>query len=134
MYIQENSGSTLPFTVPRGYSGSAFQEQQAPPPPTEEESAPTVTAHTDTVEAPTDSAGSAAATDSAGSAAAADSPVSALGRLPFLSSLLPPPRKRGERTEAGLSEWALLAVILFLLTDSGENDLLPLLLILLLWK
>ena len=125
MYIQENSGSTLPFTVPRGYSGSAFQEQQAPPPPTEEESAPTVTAHTDTVEAPT---------DSAGSAAAADSPVSALGRLPFLSSLLPPPRKRGERTEAGLSEWALLAVILFLLTDSGENDLLPLLLILLLWK
>ena len=53
-------------------------------------------------------------------------------KLPFLSSLLPPPRKkRGEKE--GLPEWALLGILLLLLFEGGENDLLPFLFILLLW-
>ncbi len=123
MYIQENGGAALPFTVPKGYSGNAFQEPpptppvtEASPPPEAERTAPP------TVEE--------AAPASAGEAPP-DTPVSALGRLPFLSSLLPPPRKK--REGGGLPEWALVALIFFVLNDSREGDLLPILLLLLLW-
>ena len=122
MYIQENGGAALPFTVPRGYSGNAFQEPpptppvtEAPPPPPGAEVSPPP---------------EAAAPASVGEAPP-DTPVSALGRLPFLSSLLPPPRKK--REGGGLPEWALVALIFFVLNDSREGDLLPILLLLLLW-
>ena len=126
MYIQENGGAALPFTVPKGYSGNAFQEPpQAPPvteapPPSQEGAAPP----------PAEEAAAPVSKAATTAEAPPDTPVSALGRLPFLSSLLPPPRKK---REGGLPEWALVALIFFVLNDSREGDLRPILLLLLLW-
>lgn len=135
MYIQQGRGD-LPFTLPSGYSGSAFSpptppippSPPIPPTPDEEDSAEP------TAEAPTEGDGTAASEESAPTAeeGAESTPAGLFSKLPFLSSLLPPPRHRGEHRE-GLPEWALVALIFFLLGDSRENDLLPILLILLLW-
>ena len=55
-----------------------------------------------------------------------------LDRFPFLAPLLPPPRKG--KGEAGLSELALIAALIFLLSeDKDDGDILPLLLLLLFW-
>ena len=121
MYIQENGGAALPFTVPKGYSGNAFQEPPSPP-VAEAPPPPEATKAVQAVEE---------ATPASADKAPPDTPVSALGRLPFLSSLLPPPRKK--REGGGLPEWALVALIFFVLNDSREGDLLPILLLLLLW-
>lgn len=54
-------------------------------------------------------------------------------RFPFLSSLLPPPRGK-DKKDGILPEWALIAaVILLFFSEEGENDILPFLLLLLLW-
>ena len=60
-------------------------------------------------------------------------PVGGLAtRIPFLSSLLPP-RREGHSGKAAVPDWALLgAVALLFLTDS-DSDILPFLLLLLLW-
>lgn len=56
-----------------------------------------------------------------------------LGKLPFLSSLLPPPRTSGKRGGI-LPEWLLIgAVILLFFAEDEGSDILPLLLLLLLW-
>ncbi|MBR2010450.1 MAG: hypothetical protein IKA06_01710 [Clostridia bacterium] len=137
MYIQSNKPPDLPFTVPKGYSGNAFaptptadpiphvlpSEPEAPPlsppdvteseavvpPPQEPEAAPAFAPHHETRRE-----------------------GGIFSRLPFLSSLLPPPRKKHGDKE-GLPEWAVIGIVLLLLMDSPENDLLPFLLILLLW-
>lgn len=123
MYIQEDR-SGLPFTVPRGYSGSAFAEavRETAAPTTEEAPEPQAEATPTTPTPQEDSTPTAEPIK--------DTPVGLFGKFPFLSSLLPPPRKKGEN---GLPEWALLAIIFFLLNDSREGDLLPILLLLLLW-
>ncbi len=56
-------------------------------------------------------------------------------RVPFLSSLAPPPRACGEggRRHGELWDWVLLAVILLSLLGGKEDDVLPILLLLLLW-
>ena len=56
-----------------------------------------------------------------------------LSRFPFLSSLLPP--SRGKHKKDGiLPEWVLIAaVILLFYSEDGESDILPFLLLLLLW-
>jgi hypothetical protein len=54
-----------------------------------------------------------------------------LGRFPLLSSLLPP--SRGERANHELLTWVLLGAAVLLLLDDRTDDILPLLLILLLW-
>ncbi len=136
MYIQSNNQPELPFTLPKGYSGNAF----APP-------VPEPVAHTasnepepDPMPPPVVMGGEAVTpppTDA--KAAPAFAPCGdtqreggIFSRLPFLSSLLPPPRKKhGEKQ--GLPEWAVIGIVLLLLLDSPENDLLPFLLILLLW-
>ena len=56
-----------------------------------------------------------------------------LSRFPFLSSLLPP--SRGKHKKDGiLPEWVVIAaVILLFFSEDGDNDILPFLLLLLLW-
>jgi len=132
MYIQSNNRE-IPFTVPRGYSGNAFATPPAPEPPPEVQEA---AADTPT-EMPIDGE-TVQKNDEEAVAAPAFAPHreghkgGIFEKLPFLSSLLPPPRKkRGERE--GLPEWAVIGIVLLLLLDSPENDLLPFLLILLLW-
>lgn len=140
MYIQNRPQDSVPFTLPKGYSGNAFvtpQEAVDPAPPQAlpaEESSPTQDMHEHT--APPE----VAATVGEGEAAEAflaheddrHREHGIFSKIPFLSSLLPPPRKKhGERD--ALPEWAILGIVLFLLLDTPENDLLPFLLLLLLW-
>lgn len=60
------------------------------------------------------------------------------GRFPLLSALLPPPRGKGGKQREGLldgdlREWLLIGVALLLLLRDQGDDILPLLLLLLLW-
>ena len=56
-----------------------------------------------------------------------------LSRFPFLSSLLPPSRGKHKK-DGTLPEWVVIAaVILLFFSEDGENDILPFLLLLLLW-
>ncbi len=123
MYIQQDQGVGIPFTVPKGYSGSAFQEPHQETKDAEEASPPAPRGE-DTP--PKTDEGTEVAAEEAPSA-----PVGAFGKLPFLSALLPPPRKKKEGS--GLPEWALVALIFFILNDTRDGDLLPILLLLLLW-
>ncbi len=56
-------------------------------------------------------------------------------RVPFLSSLAPPPRgcHEGERRHGELWDWVLLALVALSLLGGKDDDVLPLLLLLLLW-
>ena len=56
-------------------------------------------------------------------------------RVPFLSSLAPPPRKCGEggHKHSELWDWVLLAVVALSLLNGRDDDVLPILLLLLLW-
>ena len=56
-------------------------------------------------------------------------------RVPFLSSLAPPPRRcgEGERKHSELWDFVLLAVVALSLLNGKDDDVLPLLLLLLLW-
>lgn len=138
MYIQPEREREEPIAIPRNYSGNAFR-----PPPKEEqtpdpipEPAPDPIAEMEQVppkeheEQPPQSEESV----SAGAFfAEKEKPRGLRGRFPFLSSLLPP--ARGEHKKGGiLPEWALIgAVILLFLWEDEENDILPFLLLLLLW-
>ena len=124
---------------PKNYSGSVFAAPAEVPPIQEEppipEPAPVAPPaaeepHVETAEArETSTMGGAERPSAAGGGRGG-----ILSRFPLLSTLLPPPR-RGE-TEARrlpLPDWALLgAVVLLFLADEG-NDVLPFLLLLLLW-
>jgi hypothetical protein len=134
MYIQNNNATELPFSLPKGYRGSAFSATPPDPVPPKEQ-AP----ESPVPPPPSESAQDSPTAEAPPEAAEAFAPHcnraregGIFTRLPFLSSLLPPPRqKHGER--GGLPEWAVLGIVLLLLLDSPENDLLPFLLILLLW-
>ena len=55
-------------------------------------------------------------------------------RVPFLSALAPPPRRcEEERKRSELWDWVLLAVVALSLLNGRDDDVLPLLLLLLLW-
>ena len=57
-----------------------------------------------------------------------------LSRLPFLSSLLPPPRGKHKK-DGAFPEWIVIAaVILLFFSEDSDNDILPFLLLLLLWN
>ena len=58
-----------------------------------------------------------------------------LSRVPFLSSLLPPPRGEGEGRgrHGALWDYALLALVALCFLDGKTDDILPILLLLLLW-
>lgn len=55
-----------------------------------------------------------------------------LSHFPFLSSLLPPPRREGKE-RLPLPDWVLLGAVALLFLSDGDNDILPFLLLLLLW-
>ena len=142
MYIQGNRES-VPFSLPKGYSGSAFAEEPTPPAPKEPTAAPA--APPPVQDAPPQSDEACAGelvTDGAKTAAeeTAAAPTFAegglggglFGRLPFLSHLLPPAGRRGKK-DKGISDLLVLGIVLLLLFESEENDLLPLLILLLLW-
>ena len=124
---------------PKNYSGSVFAVHAPEPPLPQEEppaaappaaAPPTAAPHAEAEEVRE----TAAPTNEESAPAACGGRVGILSKFPLLSSLLPPPR-RGE-TEARrlpLPDWALLgAVVLLFLSDEG-NDILPFLLLLLLW-
>ena len=151
MYIQPSSPpSAEEFSLPKGYSGNAFRRSASPEgstPPTEggaplRDTAPAaepMQAPATPVQEPPPGGD----TTSAQAQNEAESvPVMGhtekqgrglLGRFPFLSSLLPPPRDRSGKGGV-LPEWLLIgAVILLFFTEEDGNDILPLLLLLLLW-
>ena len=141
MYIQNNPPEGLPFSLPKGYSGSAFDAMRSEPPPSEPTGAPPVLPPTEPQVNEQESTPASENEDSTGGEAEVAPAFSEhkdrhgsglFSRLPFLSSLLPPPR-RGRGEKGALPEWAILGIVLFLLLDTPENDLLPFLLILLLW-
>ncbi|MBE6604299.1 MAG: hypothetical protein E7639_01155 [Ruminococcaceae bacterium] len=136
------------FTLPKGYSGSAFSPQGQESPPTAPTSAPPATDptpdHTQSLAPNENEQHQDIAEDTArqepAPATEAFAPSrdkrgegSLFTRLPFLSSLLPPPRHKGAK--GGLPEWAVIGLVLFLLLNNSENDndLLPFVLLLLLW-
>ena len=136
MYIQpkRDPSQELPLTVPRDYSGHTFrvpQEQppQAPPQeaPPEMQSAPSPTAPQEPPEATTTEQNGDSETAACG---ARPFEKGFLSRIPFLSSLLPP--KRSGKHEGELPEWAIIGLVLLLLTDE-TGDILPFLLLLVLW-
>ena len=127
MYIQPAGRS--PYTVseneavvlPEGYRGNAFDRT----PPAEEPKSPP-DAEAPAVEAVAEAVREAPAED------AEAAPVGGLlGRMPLLSSLLPP--RRSGRKEGG-SDLLVLGVLFLLLREEGDGDLLPLLLLLLFWN
>lgn len=150
MYIQNRIPQEKPFSLPKGYSGNAFAMTQATPSmqeapipqeiPVVEEStlppAPEEPAATEETPPAEEERGGGESTE----AVAAFAPQrddrhrehGLFSKIPFLSSLLPPPRKKHGNKET-LPEWAILGIVLFLLLDTPENDLLPFLLLLLLW-
>ncbi|MBR2311768.1 MAG: hypothetical protein IKA46_00560 [Clostridia bacterium] len=137
MYIQSNKPSDLPFTVPKGYSGNAFSSVPTPEPlaraaPSEPEPAPMPPPEVSEGEAVIPPPKEPEATPAFAPLREARREGGIFSKLPFLSSLLPPPRKKHGDKE-GLPEWAVIGIVLLLLLDSPENDLLPFLLILLLW-
>lgn len=138
MYIQSNKPPELPFTVPKGYSGNAFSSVPAPEPlaraaPSEPEPAPMPPTEVSEGEAVIPTPADAEAAPAFAQHHKTRHEGGIFSKLPFLSSLMPPPRKRRGDKE-GLPEWAVIGIVLVLLLDSPENDLLPFLLILLLWE
>ena len=127
MYIQSHTDGSGGIALPRDYHGNAFsrQEAQAPPPPREKEVPE---------EAPLEGA-QAPPLEAESFCHKEEKPQggSLFDRLPFLSPLLPPTRHEGGRS--GLPEWAIIGLVLLLLLNGkeGNNDLLPFVLLLLLW-
>ena len=141
MYIQPQRPD-LPFdtapAIPRDYSGSAFSKAPAPPigeqpsvssPVTElSESPPDAQQPTPEEQPVVDAASTPVSTDTACKARTPENGL--LHRFPFLGSLLPP--KRSGKHETGLPDWVIWGLLLLLLSEDG-NDVLPFLLLLLLW-
>ena len=129
--------------LPQNYSGSAFP--RAPQP---EAAEPPLSGTEPPVTPPTPPAESPPTPPSEPQAEPAETPASArpspppppekrsepFGRFPFLSSLLPPPRHGAERKERSiLPDWVLLGAVALLFFGDESNDILPFLLLLLLW-
>ena len=130
MYIQQPNG-TAAFVPPRDYSGSAFLPKEKlalrdTPPAQEAPCEPPPIENADSAPLPSDTAEDAIPTGGGRGKGGLFSGI------PFLSSLLPPPRRHGGK-EDGLPDWMFLAIVFFLFMDKGDSDLLPLLLLLLLW-
>ena len=157
MYIQPQEE---PVVLPKGYSGSAFSGFGAlakPSPertsPSEREEQPLAVEEPRTREAQFEEDDSAPVSANLHEADRENSPppkereeskeafchhgggtrgkdgLGFFSKLPFLSSFLPPSGKKS----SFLPDWAIPLILLYLLLERPENDLLPFLLILLLW-
>ena len=140
MYIQPHRDSPLelPVTVPRDYSGHTFRAPPTPPPRDEppppasevelrQEAPPRAEHAQEPPESPDAEQKSDGETVPCGGT---PQEKGFLSRIPLLSSLLPP--KRSGKHEGELPEWAIIGLVLILLTDE-TSDILPFLLLLLLW-
>lgn len=124
--------------LPKNYSGNAFSpngerlfpapaQQEPPDDALQEATMPTAAQSGISDEAPEQTA------EAFAQKSAETRPVSGLiSRFPFLSSLLPP--RRAGRNDALLPDWVLLGAVALLFLADGDNDILPLLLLLLLWE
>ena len=142
MYIQPHRDFTsdLPLSVPRDYSGHTFRMPQPPvpkeqsPPSEPQEQAPQPEPSPAVQEpSPAPPESPVEEEETAKETVPCSAPPQEKGllsRIPFLSSLLPP--KRHGKREGELPEWAIIGLILLLLTDEN-GDILPFLLLLLLW-
>ncbi|MBE6555096.1 MAG: hypothetical protein E7663_02510 [Ruminococcaceae bacterium] len=148
MYIQSGTssgtlhdGDSPPVIPPKGYSGNAFRRQETVPesPPASAENeveAPPSAIPSDTdLHAPPprqDTEGKEEGTAPVGGRVSSGG---ILSRFPFLSSLFPPPRHPKERQrESSLLEWLpIILFVLFTLDEREDHDILPILLLLLLW-
>lgn len=142
MYIQPEREREEAFTIPCNYSGNAFRqaanEMPSPEPATEHPPADPLPspAERESITEEAEPTLSVPETPSVPAGACCEEKEKNHGlrdRFPFLTSLLPP--RRGEHHKGGiLPEWALIgAVILLFLWEDEENDILPFLLLLLLW-
>ena len=147
MYIQPQAEQ--PMQLPRDYSGSAFSQNEAPPveaisPETgeenrefREEAAPE---SAESVEAGAFSHRGPPPQETHGQRKPSDPPPRGgfFGKFPLLSALLPPPRGKDKHgtglLDGDLKEWLLIGVALLLLLRDQGDDILPLLLLLLLWE
>lgn len=137
MYIQPTPEDTIPErTVPQGYSGTTFTAEAQAAPVLEEERS-TVSAHEE---------------ESVKEEKKEKESVPTLGRnvgkrgdffgkkgfggllseFPLLSSLLPPPRSHTHE-QSDLMQWILIGGAILLFLNDSTDDILPLLLLLLLW-
>ena len=160
MYIQPPPSEREPFFIPKGYSGNAFRrplKEQSPPPDPggEREEQPLPEIGQEMVEnvmenehIPPNGMENEGGESFGQSEGEPTLPVMVqngaekekshptggiLSRIPFLSSLLPPPRGGGS-AGSRLPEWVVIgAVILLLAGDEDGSDVLPFLLLLLLW-
>ncbi len=156
MYIQSPQEDNL--QLPQGYSGNAFRREGASEAPTQEESAPTPLVreaarderNEQQAAAPPQEERAPSAQASEDDSPEASTPAGSFfggrqagrseregrgllgGLSPLLSSLLPPPRKN-KREHSDIREWVLIGVALLLFLSEETDDLLPLLLLLLLW-
>ena len=135
MYIQPNAGES-PVQLPKDYRGHAFdsapeapmqeempQAAPTPPPPPEAQEAAPVFGRQEG--------------DGREREPHAMPPLlgGLLSRFPVLSTLVPPSRERGcEKREGGeWLTWVLIGLAVLLFLDERSDDILPLLLLLLLW-
>ena len=143
MYIQENTASEE-RTVPPDYSGHTYTAPPAPTleAPVQEELPPTEGDGEQTQKSTPAGAfsgeGRADFSQKGGKRGDFFGNLGLSGlfsRVPFLSSLVPPPRKcgEGERKHSELWDFVLLAVVALSLLNGRDDDILPLLLLLLLW-
>ncbi|MBQ9097873.1 MAG: hypothetical protein IJY50_00390 [Clostridia bacterium] len=141
MYIQppereRPTPSSEGYAIPKNYSGNAFRSDgglSAPPPtpdpPPQEDAAPTSAA---TQEPLAEDVPAWKPQHREERGREREDRGGILSRIPLLSSLLPP--SRGNKKGSLLPEWAVIAaVILLFLWEDDENDILPFLLLLLLW-
>ena len=144
MYIQENTADKE-RTAPPDYRGHTYVSQEPPapltpsaqegaPPPREGENAKT----SDSVPAGAFGGGREVPSFEKGSKRGDFFGNLGLGglfsRIPLLSSLAPPSRgSREERGHGEIWDWVLLGVVVLCLLGGKEDDVLPLLLLLLLW-
>ncbi len=146
MYIQENPAEQ--HTAPPDYSGHTYVPPPpsfAPQPPSEEGATEVGEARAETLEneksAPVgaflkgEHASCAENSGKRGDLFGGSGLGGILSRIPFLSSLAPPPRRceGGARKHSELWDWVLLALVALSLFNGKDDDVLPLLLLLLLW-
>ncbi len=136
MYIQQAKEQDLSRQVPPDYSGNAFAAAEElaaqEPPPTDTDTAPNEPCVS---ESPPEECEESVPTFS-GCRAQKSTRGKGWGSLfsdiPFLSSFLPPPRgNRKEHSE--LLGWILIGAAVLLFLNESIDDILPLLLLLLLW-
>ena len=149
MYVQPPQEEQSSVQIPRDYSGSTFSA--SPPPPPEPFSGVGEEVAKEVSEPPQESVQQS--TEESVQASAflhRDTPRreerceephgergGLFGRFSFLSSLLPPSRGKGDKEKRGghsdLVEWVIIGLAVLLFLEDSTDDILPLLLLLLLW-